>query len=194
MRQGSRFSVLGSLLLDCAIMFCMSERYLERKFTVRAHGKTLVLHKRPIEKPEHRVMMALLWALYLPTYPMMRIDVPIGSRYRPDLVQLDATGAPVFWGESGAVGADKLAYLCRHYAATHLIIAKWTPRLDPVAAQIDLALAGVRRSAPLELIGFSGDAAQYIAADGTVSITFADVERRIWQATAPTAQSRKNTP
>ena len=158
----------------------MSERYLERKFSVRAHGKTLVLHKHRLEKAEHRVMMALLWALYLPAYPDLRVDVAVGSRYRPDLVQLDGAGEPLFWGESGAVGAEKLSHLCRRYRTTHLVFAKWNTRLDPIAAQIEDALRDVRRTAPAELIGFPADAANHIGENGDIAITFGDVERRRW--------------
>jgi hypothetical protein len=158
----------------------MSQRYLPQKFSVRAHGKTLVLRKGSLEKGEHRLMMALLWALYLPQYPGLRVDVPVGSRYRPDLVQLDDAGQPAFWGESGAVGAAKLDYLVRHFRATHLVLAKWATRLDPVAAQVEAALARSRRSAPVELIGFPADSARHIDDTGDIGIAFADVERRVW--------------
>lgn len=70
----------------------MSERYLCRKLTFQAHGRTLVLVKRRSEKLEHPLMMALLWALYLPQYPDLRVEVPIGLRYKPELVQLDDQG------------------------------------------------------------------------------------------------------
>lgn len=159
----------------------MSERYLERKFTVRAHGRALVLHKREQEKPEHRVMMALLWAMYLPSYPDIRIDVPVGVRYRPDLVQLDAAGQPVFWGECGAVGAEKLEHLCHHYRDTHLVLAKWETRLDRVAQQIERALRGVRRTQPIELIGLHSQHAHAIAASGEIDSALEGVERLRWE-------------
>ena len=82
----------------------MSDLYLRRKLTFHAHGRTLVLVKRSNEKIEHRLMMALLWALYLPRYPDLRVDVPIGARYRPDLVQLRPEGQPLLWAEAGEVG------------------------------------------------------------------------------------------
>jgi hypothetical protein len=124
----------------------MTDLHLRRKLTFRAHGRTLVLVKRPNEKLEHRLMMALLWALYLPRYPELRIDVPIGARYRPDLVQLGADGRPIFWGEAGEVGMEKLRVLCTRYRDTHLVFAKWATNLQPFATALDAALAGVRRS------------------------------------------------
>jgi hypothetical protein len=160
----------------------MNELDLRRKLSFRAYGRTLVLVKRSQEKLEHRLMMALLWALYLPAYPDLRIDVPIGARYRPDLVQIGADGQPVFWGEAGEVGLEKLRSLCARYRDTHLMFAKWATNLQPFAAMIDTALAGVRRSAPTELIGFDADAARFVDSTGQITIGFADVIIRRWDA------------
>ena len=160
----------------------MTDLHLRRKLSFRAHGRTLVLVKRSNEKIEHRLMMALLWALYLPAYPELRIDVPIGARYRPDLVQLDADGRPVFWGEAGEVGLEKLRLLCGRYRDTHLVFAKWAINLQPFAGLIDAALAGVRRSAPTELIGFDADAARFVGSTGQIAIDFDDLTRRRWEA------------
>ncbi len=160
----------------------MSERHLRRKLTFYAYGKTLVLVKRSQEKIEHRLMMALLWALYVPQYPDMRIDVPIGTRYQPDLVQLNPMGEPLFWGEAGEVSAEKLRVLCTRYRHTHLVFAKWATNLTPVAAMIQRALGSTRRSAPVELIGFGEHAAQFVDETGTITISFSDVERHVWEA------------
>ncbi len=155
----------------------MTERHLQRKLTFHAHGRTLVLVKRPNEKIEHRLMMALLWSLYLPRYPDLRIDVPIGARYRPDLVQLAPDGGPQFWGEVGEVGAEKLRALCSRYRATHLVFAKWAINPQPFAGMLAAALRGVRRSAPVELLVFPASAAEHINANGQITISFADIER-----------------
>jgi len=159
----------------------MSELYLRRKLTFHAHGRILVLVKRSNEKIEHRLMMALLWALYLPQYPQLRIDVPIGARYRPDLVQLGLDGQPLFWGEAGEVGLAKLRLLCTRYHHTHLVFAKWAINLQPFAALITDALHGIRRAAPVELIGFDAGAARFVDDTGEVRIGVDDVERRQWQ-------------
>jgi hypothetical protein len=158
----------------------MTDLYLRRKLTFRVHGRTLVLVKRSNEKFEHRLMMALLWALYLPQYPDLRIDVPIGARYRPDLVQLGADGRPIFWGEAGEVGQDKLRLMCARYRDTRLVFAKWAINLQPFAGLIDFALDGVRRTAPVELIGFDADSARFADATGQIAIGFGDVTRRRW--------------
>jgi hypothetical protein len=160
----------------------MSELHLRRKLTVRAHGRTLVLVKHPVEKLEHRLMMALTWALYLPHYPDLRVDVPVSSRYRPDLVQLDAGGRPVFWGECGEVGQEKLRHLCSRHHDAHLVFTKWAVNLEPVAGLIDAVLAGVRRTAPVELLGFGADSERFFEPDGSITIAPEDVERRLWPA------------
>jgi len=159
----------------------MTELHLRRKLSFHAHGRTLVLVKRSNEKIEHRVMMALLWALYLPAYPNLRIDVPIGARYQPDLVQLGPAGHPVFWGEAGEVGLEKLRLLCTRYRATHLVFAKWAINLQPFASLLDTVLAGMPRTAPTELIGFDADAARFADATGQILIGFEDVTRRRWE-------------
>ncbi len=82
---------------------------LRRKLTLRAHGRTLVLVKRPEERGEHVVRKALLWTLYLPRYPKLRVEqaLPFPSRYKPDLYALDATGrAAAFWGECGVTSHE----------------------------------------------------------------------------------------
>jgi hypothetical protein len=159
----------------------MTDLHLRRKLSFRAHGRTLVLVKRSNEKIEHRLMMALLWALYLPAYPELRIDVPIGARYRPDLVQLNTNGRPELWGEAGEVGLEKLRLLCGRYRDTHLVFAKWAINLQPFASLLDVALTGVRRSAPAELIGFDAEAARFVDATGQITIGFENVTRQCWQ-------------
>jgi hypothetical protein len=159
----------------------VSERLLPRKLSFRAHGRTLVLDKRAGEKPEHRLMMALLWAAYLPRYPGVRIDVPIGGRYRPDLVQLGPDGRPEFWGECGAVGAEKLRALCARYRATHLVFARWERDPRAFAAQIEAALAGLRRQAPVELIALDESDLDTIDPTGTIELDPAALRLRRWE-------------
>jgi hypothetical protein len=161
----------------------VSDLHLRRKLTFHAHGRTLVLVKRSNEKIEHRLMMALLWALYLPKYPDLRIDVPIGARYRPDLVQLGLDGRPVFWGECGEVGLEKLRVLCARYRETHLVFAKWASNVEPFAALIEQALRDVRRAAPVELISFDADSVRFVDQTGGVKIGAGDVARRQWLST-----------
>ena len=155
-----------------------SDLALRRKLTLRAHGQALVLVKKPGEGLEHVLMKAFLWALYLPAYPALAVEVPVGDRYKPDVVQRDAEGRPVFWGEAGKVGAAKVRALGRRFPETHFAVAKWGERLAPHVAVVRKALDARPRSAPFELLGFPADAAErFLAPDGTVAVRFEDVER-----------------
>ncbi|HYF64290.1 MAG TPA: hypothetical protein VD886_15820 [Herpetosiphonaceae bacterium] len=157
----------------------MSDLHLRRKWTFRAHGQQVVLIKRPDEKSTHVLMKAFLWALYLPDFPALAVEVGIGLRYKPDVVGLDEAGEPVFWGESGQVGADKLETLLRRYRRTHFAFAKWETRLDPLVATVSAITQKARRTAPIDLFNFREDSAErFIAADGTIGIGHADVEWR----------------
>ena len=84
------------------------ERHLRRKLTVRAEGRQIVLVKKPVERLEHVLMKAFLWALYLPQYDDLAVEIPVGDRYKPDVVSLDAFGQPRFWGEAGLRACGRL--------------------------------------------------------------------------------------
>lgn len=156
--------------------------HLRRKLTVRAYGQSLVLIKRPIERAEHVLQKALLWALYLPHYAALKVEVPLPqpSRYKPDLLALDALHEPKFWGECGEVSVEKLAFLLNRFRRTHLVFSKWASRLDPFAALIARALPDGRRSAPVELISFPAHAVEWIAEDGSITIPPQAYEIRRW--------------
>ena len=154
-----------------------SDLALRRKLTVRAHGRRLVLVKKPGEGAEHVLMKALLWALYLPAYPALAVEVPVGDRYKPDVVALAADGRPAFWGEAGKVSAAKYRALARRFPETHFAVAKWGGRLGPHLALIRAALDGLPRRAPFEVIGVPPDAAErFVAPDGALAVGFDDVE------------------
>jgi hypothetical protein len=137
-----------------------------RKVTVRQGGQTLVLLKRPEESGEHVMQKALLWALYRPTYPELRVEqrLPWPSRYKPDLYALDPTAQrAVFWGECGMVGVAKLRDLLRRLPATHFAFSKWATGAHAFAALIEDAIAGLARTAPVELVEFPEEAAGWFA-------------------------------
>ena len=115
--------------------------------------------------------------LYLPEYPESRVEVRIGDKYKPDVVQLNAAGEPDFWGEAGMVGRRKIESLVRRYKNTHFVISKWDTRLDPFEKMVAHALDGATRSAPFDLIRFPVDSiARFIDDEGNITITQADVE------------------
>ena len=150
---------------------------LRRKWTLRAHGKQVVFVKKVNERTEHVLMKALLWALYLPTFPDVVIVIRIGDLYKPDLVSLDARGRPRFWGEAGRVGVEKIRSLARRYRDTHFAIAKWDTHLKPFIAIVSGALGGVKRTAPFDLLNFAPDSAErFVDEHGQIRLTHDDLE------------------
>lgn len=146
--------------------------HLRRKWTLRAHGRQVVFVKKPVESTEHVVMKALLWALYLPQYPDLTVEIRIGDRYKPDVVSLNAAGEPLFWGEAGDVSTAKIRSLARRYRRTHFALAKWglasTHALGPLAEIVSSATEGLGRKAPFDLIGFPDDSVERFIDDGGV--------------------------
>jgi hypothetical protein len=153
--------------------------HLRRKWTFRAHGQQAVFIKLANESRPHVLMKALIWALYLPHYPALRIEYPIGDRYKPDVVMLDKADRPLFWGESGEVSARKVRSLARRYRDTHLVIGKWTTHLRPHVELVQRQTSSFRRSQPFDVIGFPPDSAErFIRDDGTITIDHSHVT---WQ-------------
>ncbi|MGE5601468.1 MAG: hypothetical protein ACM30E_00355 [Nitrososphaerales archaeon] len=142
--------------------------HLRRKWTLRAHGRQVVFVKKPVESTEHVLMKAFLWALYLPEYPDLIVEIKIGDRYKPDVVALDATGQPAFWGEAGEVSTAKIRALARRYRRTHFALGKWASPLAPLAEIVSGATQGLGRTSPFDLISFPDDAAERFIDDAGV--------------------------
>ena len=162
----------------------MSDLVLRRKWTLKAHNSQIVLIKKPIESAEHVVMKALLWALYLPQYSQIQVEVSIGTHYKPDLIALDDQQQPIFWGEAGRVSEEKFAALFKRYKHTHFAFAKWHTRLEPLDQQLRRIVATTKRHAPIDLLNLPSDSVErFIASDGTITLDFADLDWRRIEAT-----------
>ena len=150
---------------------------LRKKWTLRAHNQQVVFIKKANESDRHVLMKALIWALYLPEYPAVRVEVKIGDSYKPDVVMLDASEKPLFWGEAGEVGVRKIKSLVRRYPHTHFAMAKWQSSLQPYEALVLRACKGVKRSAPFDLLRFDENSADtHITPQGTITIELDQVE------------------
>jgi hypothetical protein len=157
--------------------------YLRQKFTFQAHDQKVIFIKKPVEHVRHVLMKALLWALYLPRYPNLRIEVPIGTRYKPDLVATDAEARPIFWGEAGKVGARKMHTLIPKFRHTHFAFAKWNSGLATFDKLVADSVAGVKRRAPVDLICFPEDSGErFIDLQGKIRVTLSDVPWRRYPA------------
>jgi hypothetical protein len=161
-----------------------AEPVIPRKWALRAHGRHNIFTKGPQESARHVIMKAMLWALYLPQYPTMSVEVRIGDKYKPDLVAFGAEPAlytvqehPLFWGESGVVGLNKIRSLVRRYPETHFAIAKWETTLRPHTEIVKKALNGYPRAAPFDLLRIPADAAsRFIDADGEIHVRHDDLD------------------
>lgn len=159
--------------------FLCAMRHLRRKLTLRAHGEQIVLVKRKQERIEHVWMKAFLWALYLPDYPDVSVEVSVDDRYKPDVVKMDPhRGRPQFWGEAGHVGPDKIDALLSRYPDTHFAIAKWDLPLDDTATIVETSLRSTNRSAPVDLLRFPPDSADRFIDNGTVSVARSQLHGR----------------
>jgi hypothetical protein len=155
----------------------MSEDLMLRgKWTFRAGDRQIVLTKKINEGREHVLMKALLWALYLPDYPDLRVEFSIPGRFKPDLVQLDAGGSVTFWAEAGKVSARKMRTLVSRYRRTHFVFAKWDSDLASFQRLLDKPLKSSRRRAPVDLISFPRDSAErFVTPGGIIDIHRSDL-------------------
>jgi hypothetical protein len=143
---------------------------LKGKYTFKAHGQKLVVVKKPVESTRHVVMKALLWAIYLPRYPDLQVEVPIGYKYKPDLVQT-GSGGPLFWAEAGRVSAQKLRRLLKRFPRTHFALAVWGASLAALEIRIRRTSREAKRLAPIDLIAFPRDAdVRFIDSRGTIRV------------------------
>jgi len=149
-------------------------RHLRRKLTLRTRGEQVVFVKRAHERIEHVWMKAFLWALYLPAYPELSVEISVNARYKPDVVATDPLrGTPLFWGEAGHVSRDKIAHLVRSYPETHLAIAKWDADLTPTLDAVVDAVHEIQRAAPVDLIRFPSESADRFVTDrGEISLSW----------------------
>jgi hypothetical protein len=145
---------------------------LSLKWTIRAQGKQIVLLKKRNEKSSHVLMKAFIWALYLPYYPKLTVEVGISHRFKPDVVSLGPGGTPEFWGEAGHTGVRKIRLLLKRYRSTHIAFAKWNTPLKSFSNIIEKALAGIERNRPVDLLSFPADSAdRFIDKEGNMQLT-----------------------
>lgn len=152
------------------------EAPLAGKLTIRAGGRKVVLVKHAWESERHVLLKALVFGRYAERYPGLTVEPRFEHRYRPDLVALDGEGQPRFWAECGETGKHKLEALLRGFPETHLVIAKQVSTLAPYEGLLRAAMVGVRRTAEVELINFSRQAATFIRGDGEVRVPENGVE------------------
>ena len=152
---------------------------LRRKMSFKIEDERFVLIKKKQEREEHVLMKIFTTALYYRHFPDLKIEVrlPDERKYKPDILSVDAHGQPLFWGECGKVGVDKLEHLFKRYRRCHFAIAKWSLSLESWRELIAELLEDCTREAPVDLIGFPDKARHCMDPNGDVRITFEDVVR-----------------
>ena len=155
-----------------------------RRWKLHAHGQSIVVKYGLRERFVHPLMKAYLWALYLPDYPSASIEIRIGDKYKPDVIAFDGKPAvyeanpkPLFWGEAGRTGKDKIHSIVRRFPDTHFVMSKWDTGLKSYVDLVSEALDGVKRTAPFDLISFPESSKECVDEDGNITITFEDVKR-----------------
>lgn len=150
-----------------------------RKWTFYVGDKKKKFRSFHGELVSHILMKAFLWALYLPQYDEIRVELKIKDNFQPDLVQLnkDKKKDPVFWGEAGYVRLSKLQTIFDLYPDTHFAHGKWGGDIHSFIDVTWRAWPDEPRCAPIDLIIFPEDSAQrFITDEGHIEICHDDVE------------------
>jgi len=156
-----------------------------RHWKLTAHGQTQHFVVGRHERTVHTLMKALLWGLYLPDYPDLKVEIRIDDRYKPDVISMDTRqGKPRFWGESGRVGADKITALTKRYRYTHFALAKWEKHMGNIVRTVDECLTGIKRDAPFDVIIFrEDDIERFLSDDGELTLSLDQVQHHRFEPT-----------
>ncbi len=154
-----------------------------RRWKLYAHNQHIVVKYGMGERLVHPLMKAYLWALYLPDYPSASIEIRIGDKYKPDVIAFASQPAvyevnpqPLFWGEAGRTGKDKIHSIVKRFPDTHFAMSKWDARLDPYVDLVSEALKDVTRNAPFDIISFPEATKECVDNDGNITIGFEDID------------------
>ena len=135
-------------------------------------GRRVRLWQRRGESYGHVLMKALGYAMFAREYPNLEIELPVGLRYKPDLVSPNdaGSGAPragarfLFWGECGMVSMRKVAWLLKHGDTERLVLFKIGCGVRAYARELrDSVEPRYREAGRLALVNFAGDIAERAA-------------------------------
>ncbi|HYG78879.1 MAG TPA: hypothetical protein VD861_00745 [Pyrinomonadaceae bacterium] len=142
-------------------------------------GRRVRLWQRRGESYGHVLMKALGYAMFAPAYPGLEIELPVGLRYKPDLVALNDGGAGrpragarfLFWGECGMVSMRKVAWLLKHGDAERLVLFKTGAGVKAYTRELrDSVEPRYRGGGRLTLVNFASDIAELAAARSIESV------------------------
>ena len=134
-------------------------------------GRRVRLWQRRGESYGHVLMKALGYAMFVGEYRNLEIELPVGLRYKPDLVSLnDACGAGpragarfLFWGECGMVSMRKVAWLLKHGDTERLVLFKIDCGVTAYTRELrDTVEPRYRVGGRLALVNFAADVAERV--------------------------------
>ena len=116
-------------------------------------------------------MKALGYAMFVGEYPALEIELPVGLRYKPDLVALNQSGGIQrsgarfrFWGECGLVSMRKVAWLLKHGGTERLVLFKIDCGVAPFLRELRATVEPrYREGGRLLLVNFVADIAELTA-------------------------------
>ena len=134
-------------------------------------GRRVRLWQRRGESYGHVLMKALGFAMFVGEYPNLEIELPVGLRYKPDLVAPnDGGGRPragarfLFWGECGMVSMRKVAWLLKHGDLERLVLFKIGSGVAAYTRELrDSVEPRYREGGRLTLVNFVSDVAERAA-------------------------------
>ena len=132
-------------------------------------GRRVRLWQRRGESYGHVLMKALGYAMFVGRYPNLEVELPVGLRYKPDLVSVNEAeggrGARFrFWGECGMVSMRKVAWLLKHGDAERLVLFKIGSGVRAYTRELrDSVEPRYRGRGRLTLVNFAGDIAERAA-------------------------------
>lgn len=132
-------------------------------------GRRVRLWQRRGESYGHVLMKALGYAMFVREYSNLEIELPVGLRYKPDLVALNEAaggrGARFhFWGECGMVSMRKVAWLLKHGDAERLVLFKIGSSVKAYTRELrDSVEPRYREGGRLTLVNFKADIAERAA-------------------------------
>jgi hypothetical protein len=130
------------------------------------------LWQRKGETYGHVLMKALGYAMYVADYPGLEIELPVGLRYKPDLVALNEAGGGRpragarfhFWGECGMVSMRKVAWLLKHGDLERLVLFKIDCGVRAFTRELRESVEPrYREGRRLALVNFKADVAERAA-------------------------------
>jgi uncharacterized protein YaeQ len=99
---------------------------MEEKFTFQIRSprleKKIILFKHDTETREHVVLKLLAYVLFYE--PGLKVEVGIGTHYKPDLVVEGDFGVPRLWIECGYLTVKKLEWIARKFQKTRVVVVK----------------------------------------------------------------------